>query len=93
MNYLYWLLCKNSFQNTEFADIKSLEVFGNYDIDNQSKVRKAGAKNLTQSWQSIPHVSHFEEAEITKIEKQRKERPDLHFNNKLSIWKVLNFNS
>ena len=72
----------NSFQKTEFADIKSLEVFGNYDIDNQSKVRKAGAKNLTQSWQSIPHVSHFEEANITKIEQQRK---DL---NKISAEKI-----
>ena len=40
---------------------------------NQSKIRRAGAKNLTQSWQSIPHVSHFEEADITKIEKQRKD--------------------
>ncbi len=62
-----------SVQKIEFADLKSLEIFGDYDIQNQSKIRKAGAKNLTQSWQSIPHVSHFEEAEITKIEKQRKE--------------------
>ena len=62
-----------SIQKIEFADLKSLENFGDYDIQNQSKIRKAGAKNLTQSWQSIPHVSHFEEAEITKIEKQRKE--------------------
>ena len=49
---------------------------------NQSKIRKAGAKNLTQSWQSIPHVSHFEEADITKIEKQRR---DL---NKISAIKI-----
>ena len=62
-----------SIPKIEYADLKSLEVFGDYDIENQSKIRKAGAKNLTQSWQSIPHVSHFEEAEITKIEKQRKE--------------------
>ena len=57
----------------EYADLKSLEVFGDYEIENQSKIRRAGAKNLTQSWQSIPHVSHFEEADITKIEKQRKD--------------------
>ena len=60
-------------QKIEYADLKSLEVFGDYEIENQSKVRKAGAKNLTQSWQSIPHVSHFEEADITRIEKQRKD--------------------
>ena len=63
----------NSIQKIEYADLKSLEVFGDYEIENQSKIRKAGAKNLTQSWQSIPHVSHFEEADITKIEKQRKD--------------------
>ena len=72
----------NSTQNFEYADLKSLEVFGDYQIENQSKIRRAGAKNLTQSWQSIPHVSHFEEAEITKIEKQRK---DL---NKISAIKI-----
>ena len=63
----------NSIQKVEYADLKILEVFGEYEIKNQSKIRKAGAKNLTQSWQSIPHVSHFEEADITKIEKQRKD--------------------
>ncbi len=63
----------SSIQKIEYADLKSLEVFGNYEIENQSKIRKAGAKNLTQSWQSIPHVSHFEEADISKIEKQRKD--------------------
>ena len=63
----------SSIQKIEYADLKSLEVFGDYEIENQSKIRKAGAKNLTQSWQSIPHVSHFEEADITKIETQRKD--------------------
>lgn len=62
-----------SIQKIEYADLKSLEVFGDYEIENQSKIRKAGAKNLTQSWQSIPHVSHFEEADITTIEKQRRD--------------------
>jgi len=62
-----------SIQKIEYADLKSLEIFGDYEIENQSKIRKAGAKNLTQSWQSIPHVSHFEEADITRIEKQRKD--------------------
>ena len=64
---------KGSIQKIEYADLKSLEVYGDYKIENQSKIRKAGAKNLIQSWQSIPHVSHFEEADITKIEKQRKD--------------------
>ena len=49
----------SSLQKLEYADLKSLEVFGDYEIENQSKIRKAGAKNLTQSWRSIPHVSHL----------------------------------
>ena len=69
-NYIH---TNSTIQKIEYADLKSLEVFGDYEIENQSKIRRAGAKNLTQSWQSIPHVSHFEEAEITKIEKQRKD--------------------
>ena len=60
-------------QKIDYADLKSLQVFGDYEIENQSKIRRAGAKNLTQSWQSIPHVSHSEEADITKIEKQRRD--------------------
>ena len=67
----------NKYQKLEYADLKSLEKFGKYHIENQSKIRKAGARNLTQSWQSIPHVSHFEEADITKIEKQRKDLNDI----------------
>ena len=63
----------SSIQKIEYADLKILEEFGDYEIENQSKIRKTGAKNLTQSWQSIPHVSHFEEADVTKIEKQRKD--------------------
>ena len=39
----------SNIQKIEYADLKSLEVFGEYDIANQSKIRKAGAKNLTQS--------------------------------------------
>ncbi len=64
---------KTNVHKIEYADLKSLEVFGEYEIENQSKIRRAGAKNLTQSWQLIPHVSHFEEADITKIEKQRQD--------------------
>ena len=43
-----------------------------FKIENQSKIKKFGAKNLTESWVTIPHVSHFEEADITKIEFQIK---------------------
>lgn len=57
----------------DFNDRNALIEFGDYEIVKQSKIRVFGAKNLQSSWQSIPHVSHFEEAEIDLAEKQRKE--------------------
>ena len=59
--------------NESYAEVENLEKFGDFNIINQSKIKKLGAKNLSKSWTSIPHVSHFEEADITKIEGQRNE--------------------
>ena len=54
-----------------YADIAELENFGDYVLENQSKIRKAGAKNLYNSWTSIPHVTHFEQVDVTNLEKHR----------------------
>lgn len=69
-------------QSAKYPDLRDLEDFGEYDLQNQSKIKKTGARNLTESWQSIPHVSHFEEADITMIEEQRKDM------NKISTNKI-----
>ncbi len=55
-----------------YAEIGELESFGDYVLENQSKIRKAGAKNLFKSWTSIPHVTHFEQVDVTSLEKHRK---------------------
>ena len=55
-----------------YAEITELESFGDYVLENQSKIRKAGAKNLFKSWTSIPHVTHFEQVDVTSLEKHRK---------------------
>lgn len=57
---------------TSYFNREELYQFGEYEIIKQSKVRAIGAKNLQQSWQAIPHVTHFEEAEITQVELIRK---------------------
>ena len=54
-----------------YAEIAELESFGDYVLENQSKIRKAGAKNLFKSWTSIPHVTHFEEVDISNLETHR----------------------
>ena len=56
-----------------YVSLDSLEDFGEFELMQQSKIRKLGAKNLTQSWTSIPHVTHFEEIDISIIEEQRSE--------------------
>ena len=60
-------------QSITYPKLDDLAEFGPYDLHNQSKIRMAGANNLSKAWNSIPHVTHFEEADITKLEKQRKE--------------------
>ena len=49
-----------------------LSKYGEYSIEEQSKIRALGAKNLHQSWVSIPHVTHFEEVDLSKIMLKRK---------------------
>ena len=58
---------------SSYPKIEDLKDFGPYELINQSKIRIAGSKNLSKAWISIPHVSHFEEADISKLEIQRTE--------------------
>lgn len=49
-----------------------LAKYGEYSIEGQSKIRALGSKNLHQSWVSIPHVTHFEEVDLSQIMLKRK---------------------
>ena len=49
-----------------------MSKYGEYSIEEQSKIRALGAKNLHQSWVSIPHVTHFEEIDLSQIMIKRK---------------------
>ena len=55
-----------------YADLAFLEKFGTCEQLKQTKIRKIGAKNLSNSWKTIPHVTHFEEIDITALEQYRK---------------------
>ena len=52
--------------NLTFSE-DELSKYGEYSIEEQSKIRALGAKNLHQSWVSIPHVTHFEEIDLAQI--------------------------
>ena len=61
-----------SSSSQNYADLDALKEHGDYRLENLSKIKVLGAKNLHASWVSIPHVTHFEEANITSIEESRK---------------------
>ena len=50
-----------------YPSLESLAKLGPYKIENLSGIRKAGLKNLQNSWSLIPHVFHFEEINLTRI--------------------------
>ncbi len=70
---------KNYIHTFDKSDVKAisfseedLSSFGDYSIVKQSKIRSIGAKNLHESWVSIPHVTHYDEVDLTKYVCQMK---------------------
>ena len=41
--------------------------------ESMNNIRSRGAERLTASWQQIPHVTHFDKADITAVESLRKQ--------------------
>ncbi len=48
--------------------------FGEVEKKPLSRIRRASAKNLHRSWLNVPHVTQFDEADITDLEAFRKEQ-------------------
>ncbi len=46
--------------------------FGEVELKAMSRIRKISAKSLHRSWLNIPHVTQFDEADITDLESFRK---------------------
>lgn len=57
----------------KFPTEKDFTRFGKFEIKKLSKIRALGSKNMSSSWSTIPHVTHFEEAEMTAINASRSE--------------------
>jgi len=56
-------------------DLKPLDFssFGETETIELTKIKKITAKNMQASWQNIPHVTHFEQADVTLLEQYRKQ--------------------
>jgi pyruvate dehydrogenase E2 component (dihydrolipoamide acetyltransferase) len=50
--------------------------FGPVEVQPLSRVRAAGAVNLHRSWLNLPHVTQFEEADVTELEAFRRTLKD-----------------
>lgn len=46
---------------------------GSVEIIEMTKIRKTTAEHLSYAWATIPHVTQFDKADITQLEKTRKE--------------------
>ncbi len=50
------------------------EKFGQVEYQELARVKQLTGEHVYKSWINIPHVTHFDEADITELEKYRKQR-------------------
>ena len=60
----------------QVAELPDFSKWGNTNAEDMTTIRKITAKNVSQSWSSVPHVTQFDEADITDIENFRKENAE-----------------
>lgn len=55
----------------------NFEQFGEVESHDLSRIKKISGKHLHACWLNIPHVTQFDEADITELDKFRKENKDM----------------
>jgi pyruvate dehydrogenase E2 component (dihydrolipoamide acetyltransferase) len=56
----------------EAPSLPDFSKWGQVEREPMSSIRRTTARRLTQSWVTIPHVTHFDKADITDLEALRK---------------------
>lgn len=56
--------------------VGNYEKFGDVESNELSRIKKISGKHLHACWLNIPHVTQFDEADITELEKFRKDNKD-----------------
>ena len=54
------------------APLPDFTKFGEVEREAMSNVRKATARHMANAWSTIPHVTNFDKADVTDLEKLRK---------------------
>ena len=76
-NYINNKLNNPKIDNENVKDKINLKVefdhsdFGEVEVIDMPRIKRIAAPNLTNSWQSIPHVTHHDEADISELEEFR----------------------
>ena len=60
---------KIEFKHSEFGEVEIIEI---------PRVKKIAAAHLENTWQTIPHVTHHDEADVTELEEFRASLTDLN---------------
>lgn len=55
----------------------NFEQFGDIETQELSRIKKISGKHLHACWLNIPHVTQFDEADITELDKFRKENKEM----------------
>jgi pyruvate dehydrogenase E2 component (dihydrolipoamide acetyltransferase) len=61
------------FKGFEAEALPDFSKWGKVAVQPMSKVRESTAKHLSYAWATIPHVTQFDKADITELEKLRKQ--------------------
>lgn len=62
--------------------------FGDTETKPMSRIKKLTARNMFRNWVNIPHVTHFDEADITELEVFRKENKQAAMDNGIPLTPV-----
>ena len=64
----------------QIATVKPIDFskFGEIEVQPLSRIQKISGPFLHRNWVTIPHVTQFDEADITDVESFRKEQNDYH---------------
>ena len=62
---------KNSKEKTNLKVEFDHSDFGEVEVIDMPRIKRIAAPNLTNSWKSIPHVTHHDEADISELEEFR----------------------
>ncbi len=58
------------------VQLPDFSQWGPTSTEKMTTIRKITAKNVTEAWQTIPHVTQFDEADITNLENFRKQQAE-----------------